>query len=98
MVEQAVLIGLAAWRITSLLVNEAGPFDIFECLRSFIGVKSGLVEGFFPTLFSCIWCLSIWIVISCYLLWVLEPVVIILLAAMAIVVITDKIIHLGNLV
>lgn len=45
-----LLISLAVWRVTSLLVNESGPFQVFERLRqSFNGP------------FNCFWCMSIWI-------------------------------------
>jgi hypothetical protein len=43
-----ILIVLAIWRITSLLSQESGPFDIFEKINKTI-----------PGM-DCFWCLSLW--------------------------------------
>ncbi len=61
-----VVVALAVWRLSSMLVNEAGPWDIFVRLRAFIGVKYDEYSQpygtkFFAKLFSCVWCLSTWI-------------------------------------
>ena len=65
-ITQFLILSLATWRISSLLVNEAGPWDIFERLRSLVGVryddysikyaKNNLAE-----LFMCVWCMSLWV-------------------------------------
>ena len=59
---------LATWRIASLLVNEAGPGNIFLKLRERVGIghdSSGNVaaipDGFFPGVLACVWCCSIWV-------------------------------------
>lgn len=39
-----ILIGLATWRLSSLLVNEAGPFNMFDRIRMFFGVKYYFVD------------------------------------------------------
>jgi hypothetical protein len=39
---------LATWRISSLLTNEEGPFEILSRLRKLTGA------------FDCLWCMSIW--------------------------------------
>ena len=39
MIEQAVLIGLAAWRIAAMLSYERGPFDVFLRFREALGIK-----------------------------------------------------------
>ena len=67
-----LLLGLAVWRITSLLVHEDGPLCIFVKFRHFIGIrydkfskpygKNIIAEGF-----TCVWCLSVWI--SAALAW-----------------------------
>ena len=61
-----LIVSLAIWRLTSLLVNEDGPFAIFEKLRHVIGVRwddnseqhgtNVIAEGF-----VCVWCASVWL-------------------------------------
>lgn len=53
---------LTTWRISSALVDEA----IFEGFREkIIGIKSDpeidIPDNFFGHLFSCVWCMSMWI-------------------------------------
>lgn len=56
-----MLVGLAAWRVSSLLLYEDGPWAAFARLRSAAGVeRSGEMTGL-ATLFSCVWCMSVWI-------------------------------------
>jgi hypothetical protein len=50
-----VLAALAIWRITHLFVNEDGPWDASLRLRRAL---NGTFAG---NLFSCFYCLSIWI-------------------------------------
>jgi hypothetical protein len=72
---------LATWRISSLLVNEAGPFDIFVKIREVFGIKHKdkipyeYPETFFTQLLSCVWCVSIWVAMVVTLLWLSIPVV-----------------------
>lgn len=61
-----LILGLATWRIVSLLARELGPFDIFSALRAFVGVEydeksEAFSETFFGKLILCSWCSSIWI-------------------------------------
>ena len=51
-----VILGLATWRISYMLVWENGPWDIFERYRHALEP-----EHFGDKLFSCVWCLSVWI-------------------------------------
>ena len=53
-----IILGLSTWRISSMFINEDGPFDIFFRIREWIGD-----EGFFASLFSCVLCLSVWVAI-----------------------------------
>jgi len=58
-----LIYGLATWRISSLLVQEEGPFHIFEKIRYWVGIQH---EGMIPDnllggILSCVWCCSIWI-------------------------------------
>lgn len=50
-----VLSFLAIWRITHLLSNEDGPFDVIYKIRKQLG------QGFFGSLLDCFYCLSIWV-------------------------------------
>lgn len=57
---------LLTWRLTSLFVNEEGPFDMFGQLRDTIGVdrdEFGKIFGHnqLAQAFTCFWCASIWI-------------------------------------
>jgi len=63
----AVLL-LTTWRVSAMLSYEAGPWDLFLRLRATLGIEhdaDGAVTGFpmrlLPRLFSCVWCLSIWV-------------------------------------
>ena len=63
-----VLMGLATWRLTSLLGEEAGPFKLFTRLREVLGIEhycDGLPmqypNTFFGKLWSCVYCLSVWV-------------------------------------
>lgn len=63
----ALLLGtLATFRITSLFVSEAGPFDVFGKLRDAVGVvyddhsqPQGTNE--LAKALTCIWCASVWL-------------------------------------
>jgi hypothetical protein len=46
---------LAVWRVSHLLAQEDGPFDIVFRLRTKVG------QGFLGTLLDCFLCLSLWI-------------------------------------
>jgi len=46
---------LAVWRISYLLSQEDGPFDIIIRIRKQIG------SGFFGNLLDCFYCISIWV-------------------------------------
>lgn len=55
------ILALATWRLSSLLVNEDGPFKVFYRLRTRAGVyKQGELSQV-AELFTCIWCMSIWV-------------------------------------
>lgn len=57
---------LATWRLTSLLVSERGPLNIFEKLRERAGIGHHEHEPtFYPgtqigDFFNCFWCVSMW--------------------------------------
>jgi hypothetical protein len=50
-----ILAALAVWRITHLLAEEDGPWDLVARLRSALGA------AFLGRLMDCFYCLSLWI-------------------------------------
>jgi len=57
---------LACWRLSSLIVFEDGPFDIFGKLRNAAGVR--YTEDTTPygtnvvsEAMTCLWCTSVWV-------------------------------------
>jgi len=50
-----VLCALAVWRITHLLAEEDGPWELIVRLRKRVG------NGFLGRLLDCFYCLSLWI-------------------------------------
>jgi hypothetical protein len=75
-----IIFGLATWRVSSLLVNEGGPFGIFLKLRRLAGIvhdnegKPLMVpNGFFAELLSCVFCSSIWVGTGWLIFWLLFP-------------------------
>jgi len=46
---------LAVWRITHLLANEDGPWDLILRLRKAVG------SGFWGKLMDCFYCVSVWV-------------------------------------
>ncbi len=79
---ELIVYGLATWRVSSLLVNEAGPGNVFLWLRGVVGIEhdeGGMVtvipDGFWPSLFSCVWCCSVWVGLGWMAFGWLAPVV-----------------------
>lgn len=77
---QLLILGLATWRISSLLVNETGPGDIFVKLREEFGFthdsekhKVIIPEGFWGDLLSCVWCCSLFVAAGWVLFYILLP-------------------------
>lgn len=54
---------LAIWRLSHLLSQENGPFNLSQRLRKYAGV------GFFGSLLSCFYCCSVWLAIPFALLF-----------------------------
>lgn len=71
---------LATWRLSSLLADEAGPWDVFSRLRHLAGVRhddvgqpygtNALARG---TL--CVWCISVWVGVGWAVLYYVAPTV-----------------------
>lgn len=97
MIEQAVLLGLAAWRMAALLAYERGPFNVFMRLRQVLGFThydSGephiWPDNAVGRLFSCVWCLGLWTAAAAYGLWQVEPLIVVVLAAAAVLVAVER--------
>lgn len=91
---QVLVIGLAAWRLSALLVYEDGPFRIFERFRTLIGIdpNGGVISsGFLPQLFTCIYCTSVWVAVLMWLLWLVAWWIPGVLAAAAVALVTERI-------
>jgi hypothetical protein len=63
---ELAVVGMAVWRIASMITSERGPFDIFTRIRKLAGVvhnEFGLVDaipdGNFAYLLTCVWCFSV---------------------------------------
>ena len=57
---------LATWRLSNLIANEDGPFDVFARLRLRAGVyydvdSNPIGKNVFARGLLCIWCVSVWI-------------------------------------
>lgn len=83
---QAVVAGLAGWRIARLLVAEDGPWDMFFRLRRRAGVGQPGEVGFFDGVLSCMACCTVWSTAACYaaLKWGVTALVVTALAAAAV--------------
>lgn len=69
-----LVMGLATWRISYLLVAEAGPLDILVKFRSFIGVRFDELSqpvglNVIADLLTCVWCTSVWIGLFFAIIW-----------------------------
>ena len=63
---EIVILALAVWRLSSMLVNEDGPLHIFHKLRYKMGMRYNENSIEYPTtplsdLFACVWCMSMWV-------------------------------------
>lgn len=95
-----LIIGLASWRVASLLAHERGPWDVFLRLRALAGVEHDATgspfswpETFFGKLLRCPWCLSPWTAALMAALWLaggVGVVIVAVLAAAAVVVIVAE--------
>ena len=60
-----VILSLAVWRLSAMLSQEKGPWDVFAKLRERLGVKEDELSRYGTSqpsmLIVCLWCLSVWI-------------------------------------
>ena len=83
---ELIIMALATWRLASMFVSEDGPFDIFRRIRSLFGVThhddgtiARIPDKSLSKLFTCIWCMSVWIAAVVYLVWVVAPILVYIL-------------------
>lgn len=65
-----LLYGLATWRMSSLLVRERGPWDLFVRVRALAGISHTeegkpfeIPDNVLAGILSCTWCCSVWVAI-----------------------------------
>lgn len=64
------MLGLATWRLSILLIQDDGPFLVFSRLRRAVGAdRPGEVTGL-AFVFTCIYCMSVWVGIALWLAFV----------------------------
>lgn len=92
MMVQSILVGFCAWRLASLLVDEDGPWEVFERFRRLMGVPAiGPVVGFFPLLLTCFYCTSIWTAVFAWAFWeFVSPWPVALMAAATVALIVER--------
>lgn len=80
------MLGMAVWRLVSLLVVEDGPWYILAKMRSKLGVR--LTEDGTPygttvlaDAVSCVWCTSVWVAAGVWLAYLAWPKATLLVAA-----------------
>lgn len=74
-----VVLALAVWRLSSLVVHERGPFDVFQRARARVGFQhdadghvTAAPETLIGGILGCLWCASIYvgaIATLCAFLW-----------------------------
>lgn len=67
-----VIVGLATWRITHMLMYETGPWKLLTHFRELTGIRhdtDGEPLGYpIGSVLGCHWCLSFWVSLLCLLL------------------------------
>lgn len=64
-----LLLGLATWRLTNLILHEDGPFRMLDRVRQLVGTeKPGKVTGL-RQLFTCPYCMSMWTAPVVFAVW-----------------------------
>ena len=83
-----VILALATWRITSLLVDEEGPWRVFSRMRVKCGVKYNEKNEQYATnelakILMCVWCASIYVGAIVVLVYIFVPASVYVFAALA---------------
>jgi len=97
LIEQAVILGLAAWRLTALVSYERGPGDMFRRLRAMLGFQhdsggrpTAWPSGALQEMIACPWCLGLYAAALCYGLWQITPLIPVVLAASTVLIVVEK--------
>lgn len=96
LIEEVIIIGLAAWRLSALLSYERGPYNVFFNFRKRLGYEhdeAGIPASWpdgWREIFSCTWCLGPWMAATCYGLWVWQPLIVVVIAASTIAVVVER--------
>lgn len=80
-----LVISLATWRASSLLVNEKGPMNIFERFRDWAGIEvtqlgdrpeyyKAVPDTFLAQILDCVWCCSVWVALFWVAFYYLAPI------------------------
>jgi len=93
-IEQLIILGLATWRLTSIINQE----KIFEGFRNLLGIRveanTGLViherDNFLTNMVACFWCLSVWVAVGMFIVQYYIPEVPYIFAASSVALITNK--------
>ena len=69
---------LATWRLSSLLADEAGPWDVFTYLRTLAGVRYDDVgqpygSNVLARGIMCVFCVSVWVGVGWASLYYVAP-------------------------
>lgn len=85
-----IILILATWRLTSLVLREDGPWKLFVHLRTILGRTDVGIGAL-----SCFWCLSVWIgtLLSLLSLWGYGHLVMLPLALSAAAIGMEKVTH-----
>jgi len=85
---RALVCGLAAWRLGSLLAFENGPWNLLEYVRRYMFgfPDSGEITGVRALLITCLWCSTVWFAPLFWIAWEWHPWIPGVFAAMAIAV------------
>jgi len=75
---ELIVMALATYRISSLLVHEEGPFNVFGRFRTLLGIywdqySEPQANNMIGRAFTCVWCLSLWVAIALVVAHYLSP-------------------------
>jgi hypothetical protein len=96
---RALVVGMAAWRVSSLFVREEGPGNFFQRIREKCGIihhENGAIivpEKFMAEMLACVWCFSVWATPIMWGMYYISPEVVFIIAAMTIPVVIDERLH-----